>query len=100
MAVTTFRSEVAKGAGFEESITRQFIAHDANIAVYGPVVLSTGSIANLAEVASTTTGGDVNVIGVCVWLPENGTITADKDFVGVCIFGITKVKNASATVNL
>ena len=100
MAVTTFRSEVSKGSGFQESVTRQFVAHDASIAVYGPVVLSTGSITALTEVASTTTASDKKVIGVCVWLPENGTITVDKSVVGVVIFGLTKVKNVTATVNL
>lgn len=100
MVATEFRSEVARGSGFEESITRQFVAHDTSIALWGPVVLSTGSQTKLAEVASTTTAGDVNVIGVCVMLPGSGTIIADTSFVTICVFGICKLKVADATVNL
>ena len=45
MATSTFRSEVAKGSGFEESITRQFVAADANIGLYVLVFdLSYGSL--------------------------------------------------------
>jgi hypothetical protein len=100
MAQTEFRSQVENGVIDESAITISMIADDTSIALYGPVVLADGSVTELPHAASTTTAGDANVIGVCVRLPRNGTITADTSHVEVCIYGITKLKVNDANVSL
>lgn len=101
MATSTFRSEVAKGSGFEESITRQFVAADANVALYGPVILVASSEGVLPKVGSTTTAGDAKVIGVCVILPIQTVITANVSYVTVVMFGLCKllVEDAAVAMN-
>lgn len=100
MATTTFRSEVSEGTGFSESITWAMIAKSTGVALYGPVVLSDESVTALPTCDSTTSAGDAKVIGVCVALPTNGTITAGTSFVQVCIHGRCKVKVNDADVAL
>jgi hypothetical protein len=100
MAQTEFRSEIEAGTGFEESVTITMVAHDTSIALFGPVVLSSGSITDLPKCASTTTAGDKLVIGVCTRLPRSGSITADTSVVEVCVSGRCKVKVADSSVSL
>lgn len=100
MPTTTFRSEVRNGPIDNNGITMSMIAADTSIALWGPVVLSGGSITDLPKAASTTTASNKNVIGVCVKLPRSGTITANTSIVEVLIWGIAKVKVEDATVNL
>ena len=98
---TEFRSEVAKGPGFSDAELWDMVADDANITLWGPVVLGTGTVADLPRAASTTITGDAAVIGVCVAFPQDGLIIADVSVIQVCTHGRSKVKvnNASVALN-
>ena len=100
MALTEFRSELFAGAGFSNSLTMTMIAADTSIALWGPVVLNSGTATALPKAASTTSAGDALVIGVCTTMPESGTITANTSVIEVTYFGLCKVKSVSANHSL
>lgn len=100
MAVSEIYSEVDNGPLLDNAVTISLIAADTSIALWGPVVLASGSITALPRAASTTTADDRNVIGVCVRLPRDGTIVAGTSMIEVCVAGVCKVKVADANVNL
>lgn len=100
MAVTTFRSEVRQGPIDNLGITYSFVASDASIALWAPVVLSDASITDLPHVASTTTPGNKAVIGICVKRPRSNSITADVSLVAVLVFGFGKLRVKDANVSM
>lgn len=99
---TEFRSELAKGTAFSNSVTYSMIANGATIALWGPVILVAGASAtkDIPKVDATTSGGSALVFGVCVAMPANGTISAGTSVVQICVFGLCKVKVLTATVAL
>jgi hypothetical protein len=101
MAQTFFRSELSEGPVAENAITREYVANDANIALFGPVILIAGASAtkDLPKVGSTTTPGDPLVCGVCVGLPDDKIVAAGK-LVIVLEIGLTKLTVKSADVAL
>lgn len=100
MAQTEFRSEITIGAEFDDAVTLTMIADDTSVALYGPVVLADGSITDLPHAASTTTGGNTAVYGVCTRLPRSGTLTADISDVEVTVRGRCKLKVSDTDVAL
>lgn len=90
---------MAKGSGFTDAVSHEYIADDVNIGLYGPVILvDPADETKLPKVGSTTTGGHSNVIGVCVAKPASGIITAGTSIVMVVVQGRTKLKVATAAV--
>lgn len=99
---TEFRSELAKGTAFSNSVTYSLIANDTDLTLWAPVILIAGASAtkDLPKVDVTTAGGSALVFGVLVALPASGTIVAGVSVVQICVAGLCKIKVVTATVAL
>jgi len=100
MATTEYQTEIENGVIVNNAVTIDMVATSTNVLLFGPVILTTGTVQQLPQVDGTTSADDRLVIGVCAKLNRSGTITANVSHVEICIFGICKVKVADTTVNL